>query len=103
RLLEKLVTLPAHRLRVARILEPLYESSGAWSRLVAVLEMQREPLSGAAAAVMLARIADLQENKLQARPAALATWRQMLALDTSDASPSQPAPTQMDALGEIER
>ena len=42
---------------------------------------------------MLARIADLQENKLQARTAALATWRQVLAVD----------PTHADALTEIER
>ena len=28
-------TVPDHRQRVARILEPLYESSGAWARLVA--------------------------------------------------------------------
>ena len=78
---------------MARILEPLYESSGAWARLVAVLEVQREALQGSEAAAMLARIADLQENKLQARTAALATWRQVLAVD----------PTQADALAEIER
>jgi len=93
RLLEKLLTVPDQRLRVARILEPLYESSGAWARLVAVLEVQREALHGSEAATMLARIADLQENKLQARTAALATWRQVLAVDPSHA----------DALTEIER
>jgi tetratricopeptide (TPR) repeat protein len=93
RLLEKLITLPDQRLRVARILEPLYEAGAAWSRLVAVLEIQREPLQGADAAAMLARIADLQETKLQARAAALATWRQVLAVE----------PTHADALVEIER
>ncbi len=50
RLLEKLLALPAQRQRVAKILEPVYESSGAWARLVAVLEVQREALEGAAAA-----------------------------------------------------
>ena len=93
RLLEKLLSVPDQRLRVARILEPLYESSGAWARLVAVLEVQREALQGSEAAAMLARIADLQENKLQARTAALATWRQVLAVEA----------THPQALAEIER
>ena len=93
RLLEKLVAIPEHRQRVAAILEPVYEASGAWARLVAILEVQREPLAGRTAAAMLARIADLQENRLQAKPAALATWRQVLAVEPDNA----------DALGEIER
>jgi tetratricopeptide (TPR) repeat protein len=93
RLLEKLLSVPDQRLRVARILEPLYESGAAWARLVAVLEVQREALHGSEAAAMLARIADLQENKLQARTAALATWRQVLTVE-----PSHP-----EALTEIER
>ena len=93
RLLERVLALPNYRQRASKILEPLYESSGAWSRLVAVLELQREGRQGKAAAALLARIADLQENKLQARTAALATWRQVLAED----------PTNPDALTEIER
>ncbi|HVZ72172.1 MAG TPA: tetratricopeptide repeat protein [Polyangia bacterium] len=98
RLLERLLTGTEHRQRVARVLEPLYEAGGAWARLVAVLEVRREGLaaegaSSAEAGALLARIADLQENKLQARPAALATWRQVL-----DADPAHP-----DALVEIER
>jgi tetratricopeptide (TPR) repeat protein len=95
RLLEKLLTSADHRQRVARVLEPLYEASGAWARLVAILEVRREALGamGAEPAAMLARIADLQENKLQARANALATWREVLAAD-----PGNP-----DALPEIER
>ncbi|HVU50065.1 MAG TPA: tetratricopeptide repeat protein [Polyangia bacterium] len=95
RLLEKLLTSADHRQRVARVLEPLYEASGAWARLVAVLEVRREALgpTGAEPAALLARIADLQENKLQARANALATWREVLAAD-----PGNP-----DALPEIER
>jgi tetratricopeptide (TPR) repeat protein len=93
RLLERLLAVPAHRQRVAKILEPVYEASGAWARLVAVLEVEREALEGPAATSLLARIADLQENKLQARAMALATWRQVLAVDPSNA----------DALTEIER
>jgi tetratricopeptide (TPR) repeat protein len=93
RLLEKLLAVPAQRQRVARILEPVYESSGAWARLTAILEVEREALKGAEAAALLARVAELQEHRLQARASALATWRQVLAVD-----PGHP-----DALAEIER
>src|SRR5204863_3967654 len=93
RLLEKLLSVPDQRQRVAKILEPVYEASGAWARLAAILDVEREVLKGPEAAAMLVRIADLQENKLQARAAALATWRQVLAAD-----PGNP-----DALEEIER
>ena len=81
RLLEKLLAVPAQRQRVAQILAPVYEASGAWARLAAVLEVQREVLEGPEAAALLARVADLQENKLQARAVALTTWRQVLAAD----------------------
>ena len=93
RLLEKLVAIPEHRQRVAKILEPVYEASSAWARLAAILEVEREVVEGPAAGALLVRIADLQENKLQAKVAALATWRQVLAVD-----PGNP-----DALPEIER
>ncbi|HZL17852.1 MAG TPA: hypothetical protein VFG23_08910, partial [Polyangia bacterium] len=93
RLLEKLLAVPSERQRVAKILQPVYESSGAWARLAAILEIEREPLEGAEAAALLARVADLQENRLQARGPALATWRQVLAVD-----PDHPT-----ALAEIER
>ncbi len=93
RLLERLLTVPEQRQRVARILEPVYEKSGAWARLVAIYEVEREVLTGAEAATLLARAADLQENKLQARGAALTTWRQVLAAD----------PENREALPEIER
>ena len=87
------MALPDHRQRVAKILEPVYASSSAWARLAAILDVEREVLDGPAAAAMLARIADLQENKLQAKGAALASWRQVLAAD----------PHNPDALPEIER
>ena len=93
RLLEKLLPVPAQRQRVAQILAPVYEKSGAWARLAAILEVQREALQGTEAAALLARVADLQENKLQARAVALTTWRQVLAAD----------PLNPDALPEIER
>jgi tetratricopeptide (TPR) repeat protein len=93
RLLEKLLAIPEHRQRVAKILEPVYQASSAWARLAAILEVEREAVEGAASAALLVRIADLQENKLQAKAAALATWRQVLSADAGNA----------DALTEIER
>ncbi|HEX3902026.1 MAG TPA: tetratricopeptide repeat protein [Polyangia bacterium] len=93
RLLEKLLAVPAQRQRVAKILEPVYEASSAWARLAAILEVQREAVQGPGAAALLARVADLQENKLQARAVALTTWRQVLTAD----------PENPDALPEIER
>jgi tetratricopeptide (TPR) repeat protein len=93
RLLERLLTAPEQRQRVAKILEPVYEQSGAWARLVAIYDVQREALGGPAAASLLARAADLQETKLQARGAALASWRQVLAADTDHS----------EALPQIER
>ncbi|HTB60233.1 MAG TPA: tetratricopeptide repeat protein, partial [Polyangia bacterium] len=93
RLLEKLLAVPAQRQRVAQILAPVYEKSGAWARLAAILEVQREVLQGTEAAALLARVADLQESKLQARAVALTTWRQVLAADA----------LHPDALPEIER
>ena len=93
RLLEKLIALPQHRQRVAKMLEPIYTGSGAWARLVANLEVQREALEGKPAAALLARCAEIQEQRLQARAVALGTWRQVLAAD-----PDHPA-----ALAQIER
>lgn len=93
RLLERALGMPEHRQRAARLLEPLYEASAAWARLVAVLEIEREARHGADAAALLARIAGLQESRLQARAAALATWRQVI-----ECEPGRPG-----ALVEIER
>ena len=94
RLLEKLVAMPEQRQRVAKILEPVYEAERRLGAPGGDPRRRARGAGGAAtAAALLARIADLQENKLQARGAALATWRQVLAAD-----PGNP-----DALAEIER
>ena len=85
RLLEKLIAVPDYRQRVAKVLEPIYEQSGAWARLVANLEVQREALEGRAASALLARCAEIQEQRLQARAVALGTWRQVLAADPDNA------------------
>lgn len=84
-LIERILEVPAERQRAARMLEPLYEALGQWPRLVSVLEIQREGHHGAEAGHLLARIAELQENRLQARQAAMATWRRALDADPTDA------------------
>jgi len=58
-----------------------------------VLQVQREVHPGIGAVDLLTRIAEVQENKLQSRAAALGTWRQILDLD----------PFSTRALSEVER
>ena len=92
-LLERALALPGQRARVARLLEPLFEASGNWSRLADVLEAQGETLRGAEAAALSARVARIQEDKLQARAVALSTWRRVLTFD----------PGSDEALAQVER
>jgi tetratricopeptide (TPR) repeat protein len=93
KLLEVILPLPEHRQRTAAILEPLYEGSGDWARLVKVLEAQLESREGLAASGLLARIAGIEETRLLDGSAALATWRRVLAIE----------PASLEALGEAER
>jgi len=92
-LLERVLQDPEHKARAARILEPLYEGGQAWRDLVGVLQIQRESLEGPEAGALLARIASIEETKLNAREPAFAAWRAVLAAD----------PTHRSALGEAER
>jgi tetratricopeptide (TPR) repeat protein len=92
-LLERILEVPAERQKAAVMLEPLYEAAGNWPRLVSVLQIQREAREGLSAVELLTRIAEVQENKLQSRQAALATWRQILEVD----------PYSTRALSEFER
>jgi tetratricopeptide (TPR) repeat protein len=92
-LLERILEVPSERQRAAAMLEPLYEASGNWPRLVSVLQIQREAREGLSAVDLLTRIAEVQENKLQSRQAALATWKQILDVD----------PFSTRALSEFER
>jgi tetratricopeptide (TPR) repeat protein len=75
------------------MLEPLYEASGNWPALVSVLQIQREAKDGLSAGRAPTRIAEVQENKLQSRQAALGTWKQILDVD----------PYSTRALSEFER
>ncbi len=92
-LLERILDLPDYRQRAAALLEPVYEATENWGRLVSILNVQREARQGIAGVDILTRVADLQEQKLQSRTGALITWRQVMTLD----------PNNMRALGECER
>ncbi len=84
RVLESLLRRPEARLRVARLMQPLYEADEAWPKLALVLGAERETLEGADAVPLLIRLATLQEEKLGARQLALATWREALRIDPRD-------------------
>ncbi len=84
-LLETLLPEPALRLRVARLLEPLYEKDELWKDLVLALRAQHELAAGPAEAVeLLARIAAIEEEKLSAARTAFDTWAAALATDPHD-------------------
>ncbi len=84
-LLEEMLDDPAQRLRVARILEPLYSEDGLWRDLCLALRAQRELAGGPAeAAELLGRIAGVEEEKLSHERAAFDTWREVLSLSPSD-------------------
>jgi tetratricopeptide (TPR) repeat protein len=75
----------AQRVRIARVLEPLYQADKLWKDLVLVLRIQRTAAAGPAEAVeLLARIADLEENELDAARGAFDTWTAALAVDPTD-------------------
>ncbi|HEY3359783.1 MAG TPA: tetratricopeptide repeat protein [Polyangia bacterium] len=79
--LERFLGRPELRLRVARMLEPLYEQDEQWPRLVSVLQVQREEAVGHEQVRLMARIAQLQEERLGSRQLAFLTWREALKLD----------------------
>ena len=65
-----------------KILEPVYEASSAWARLVAILEVAARGAGRARRRRRCWRASPTsRRTRLQAKPAALATWRQVLAVD----------------------
>ncbi len=84
-LLETILPEPPLRLRVARLLEPLYEQDQLWKDLVMVLRAQHELAAGPVEAVdLLARIAGIEEEKLSAARAAFDTRAVALATEPRD-------------------
>ena len=84
RVLETLLRRPEVRLRIARLMQPIYEVDQAWPKLALALGAEREALEGQDAIPLLIRLATLQEEKLGARQLALATWREALRIDPRD-------------------
>ncbi|HEY8924983.1 MAG TPA: tetratricopeptide repeat protein, partial [Polyangia bacterium] len=61
--LERLLTEPGERARVAQVLEPVYRHAGNWARLVTVLEAQLENVDDRDDRVRLLReVADIQQR-----------------------------------------
>ena len=78
---ERVLEDPEQRRRAAMMLEPLYASAENWTRLVEILDIEREGQEGSAAVALLMRKAEVQEKQLQAPAAAWDTWRAVLACD----------------------
>jgi tetratricopeptide (TPR) repeat protein len=80
-LLEKLLPTPEVTMRVARLLEPLYEQDKQWRELVHVLRAQRALVTGTEAVELLSRIATIEETELQQPRYAFDAWIEVLSLD----------------------
>ena len=84
-LVEELLSDSGERLRVARLLEPLYQEDGLWRDLCLVLRAQREfAASREEAAELYARVAQVEEEKLGHERGAFDTWREVMALVPAD-------------------
>jgi tetratricopeptide (TPR) repeat protein len=68
-------------MRVARLLEPLYEQDKLWKDLVGVLRVQRKLVAGTEAVELLSRVAAIEEAELSAPRNAFDAWIEVLALD----------------------
>ncbi|MBA2541128.1 MAG: hypothetical protein H0V17_15920, partial [Deltaproteobacteria bacterium] len=82
-LLEHLISNPEVTLRVARLLEPLYEQDKQWRELVAVLRAQRALATGTEAVELLSRIATIEEAELHQPNNAFDAWVAVLGLDAT--------------------
>ena len=96
-LLEELLPDPDLRLRIARILEPLYEADELWKDLILVLRAQRDGAGTAEAVELSARIAGLEEDRTDSPRAAFDTWIEALVLDPTD----ERARTALPRLGQL--
>ncbi len=68
-------------MRVARLLEPLYEQDKQWRELVHVLRAQRRLVTGSESVELLSRIATIEESELQQAHPAFDAWVEVLSLD----------------------
>ncbi|MCB9626668.1 MAG: tetratricopeptide repeat protein [Sandaracinaceae bacterium] len=83
--LERLMTEPSQRQRVASILEPLYSEQGAYPQLVRALEVQLEDVRDAGARVaLLTRIGEVNEERLQDVDRAFGAYARAVEADPSE-------------------
>ncbi len=80
-LLEELMPQPEVTMRVARMLEPLYEQDKLWRDLVDVLLAQRTLTAGTEAVELLSRVATIEETELKSLRNAFDAWLEVLKLD----------------------
>ncbi|MEM6954549.1 MAG: tetratricopeptide repeat protein, partial [Myxococcota bacterium] len=85
--LERLLSEASQRQRIALLLEPLYDTQGAWGELAKVLRVQLEDTrdQGGRLALLL-RIAELTENKLHDPSEAFKTLGAAVLADPADGS-----------------
>ncbi len=83
--LARLLAVESQRQRVAAILEPVYESQGAYADLARVLEIQvvDRPSRDAQAALLL-RVGELHEHRLRDPEAAFVAYARAVESDPSD-------------------
>lgn len=85
RLLEELMQKRDLRLRIARILEPIYEHDANWRDLCNTLRAQREFAdSSHEAAALLSRVARVQETQLGDDRSAFNTWIETFKVEPSE-------------------
>ncbi|MBT8454028.1 MAG: tetratricopeptide repeat protein [Deltaproteobacteria bacterium] len=83
--LERLMGNRDERQRVASILQPIFESQGAWGELAKVLEVQLEDLSDPSSrAAHLVRIGELSETKLRDDELAFDAYARAVREDAAD-------------------
>ncbi|MCG8417376.1 MAG: tetratricopeptide repeat protein [Proteobacteria bacterium] len=87
-LLEEIMAAPELRMRIARILEPLYESEERWSLFCAVLRAQREFATAPdEASDLLSRVAEVEQTYMEEPERAFETWIEAFTVDPSDDKP----------------
>ncbi|MGD8823348.1 MAG: tetratricopeptide repeat protein [Myxococcales bacterium] len=85
--LQRLMEKRDQRQRVAAILQPIFESQGAWGELAKVLEVQLEDLTEPASrAAHLSRLGELSEIKLRDDGLAFAAYARAVREDVADGS-----------------
>jgi tetratricopeptide (TPR) repeat protein len=93
KLLEQLLPNAGLRLRIARLLGPIYEREGGWRDLAGVLRAQNEFAPTPQDSVdLLTQVAWLEENKLGKERAAFDTWIEALVTRPADERPRSALP-----------